>query len=79
MGWTAKEIEQYHTFAKQYISTYGERIDCADLGISALIDFAAKNKLPVRLKYFQGRPFNSVIYTEIVRDGNVATESADCG
>ena len=54
MGWTSKEIARYHQFAKQYISTYGERIDCADLAISALIDFASKNKLPVKLKYFRG-------------------------
>jgi hypothetical protein len=32
---------------------YAERIDCADLAISALIEFASKNKLPVKLKYFQ--------------------------
>jgi hypothetical protein len=53
MGWTNKEIERYYQFAKQYISTYGERIDCADLAISALIEFASRNKLPVKLKFFQ--------------------------
>lgn len=54
MGWTQKDIERYHQFAQHYISTYGERIDCADLAISALIEFASKNKLPVKFKYFQG-------------------------
>ena len=54
MGWTGKEIDRYHQFAKQYISTYGARIDCADLAISTLIEFAGKNELPVKLKYFQG-------------------------
>lgn len=53
MGWTQNDIASYHQFAKHYISTYGERIDCADLAISALIVFASRNKLPVRLKYFQ--------------------------
>lgn len=54
VGWTQNDIERYHRFASQYISTYGDRIDCADLAISALIEFASKNKLPVKLKYFQG-------------------------
>ncbi len=54
MGWTDKDIVRYHQFAKVYISTYGKKIDCADLAISALIEFASKNKLPIKLKYYQG-------------------------
>jgi hypothetical protein len=38
VGWANKEIERYHQFARQYISTYGERIDCADLAPSATIN-----------------------------------------
>ena len=54
MGWTNNDIARYHQFAKQYISTYSGRIDCADLAIAALVEFASKNKLPVKLKYYQG-------------------------
>jgi hypothetical protein len=54
MGWTNNEIARYHQFAKQYISTYSGRIDCADLAIAVLMEFASNNKLPVTLKYYQG-------------------------
>ena len=43
----------YQQFVRQYISTFGERIDCADLAISALIKFASKNQLHVKLKYYK--------------------------
>ena len=35
-------------------STYPpkNKIDCADLAISSLVDYAAKEKLPVKLKYY---------------------------
>ena len=52
MPWDNKAIEKYQAFTKNYISTYKKRIDCADLAISSLVEFAAENKLPLRLKYY---------------------------
>lgn len=54
MLWDNGIIEKYHSFAKTYISTYKYKIDCADLAIAVLIDFAKENKLPVKLKYYSG-------------------------
>ena len=52
MSWTNKTVSKYHAFAKKYISEYKQKIDCADLAISALVDFAAKEKLPIKFKYY---------------------------
>nr|WP_319395072.1 hypothetical protein [uncultured Desulfobacter sp.] len=52
MLWTDKKIISYQTFVKTYISSYNSKIDCADLAIAALIDFSAKENLPVKLKYY---------------------------
>lgn len=53
MPWTNDKISNYHNYAKTYISSYNTKIDCADLAIAALIDFSAKEKLPVKLKYYK--------------------------
>ena len=50
MGWTSEVIEQYHSFAKTYISTYTHKIDCADLALATLAEFAGNKKLSVKLK-----------------------------
>ena len=50
MTWSKETIEQYHSFAKTYVSTYTHKIDCADLALAMLADFAAQNKLIVKLK-----------------------------
>lgn len=52
MVWTSEKQVKYQQFAKHYISTYSTKIDCADLGIAALVDFSKKEKLPIRFKYY---------------------------
>jgi hypothetical protein len=52
--WTDDKITQYHVYAKTYIESYNQRIDCADLALATLIDFAGLHALPVRLKYYAG-------------------------
>lgn len=53
MQWTASEIAKYHSFTKNYIARYSQKIDCADLAIAALVEFSAQQKLPIRFKYYQ--------------------------
>lgn len=50
--WNEEYKKNYHIYTKTYISSYKTKIDCADLAISALIDYAGNNKLPVKLKYY---------------------------
>jgi hypothetical protein len=52
MPWTKTAIDGYSTFSKTYVTGFTEEIDCADLALSALVDYATANKLPVRLRYF---------------------------
>jgi hypothetical protein len=52
MPWTQAAIDGYTSFSKTYIAGFDEAIDCADLALSALVDYAAANRLPVRLRYF---------------------------
>jgi hypothetical protein len=50
--WTDDKINGYHTYAKTYIESYTQKIDCADLALASLIDFASLHTLPIRLKYY---------------------------
>jgi hypothetical protein len=52
MPWTSMKISSYYNFAKTYVSSYNAKIDCADLAIAVLVDFSAKENLPVKLKYY---------------------------
>lgn len=52
MPWTKAAIDGYATFSRAYVSGFAEPIDCADLALSALVDYAAANRLPLRLRYF---------------------------
>lgn len=52
MPWDSTKVGAYQRYAKSYISSFNTRIDCADLAIATLVDFAAKKKLPVKLKYY---------------------------
>lgn len=52
MPWDKKTIDEYHEYAKKYISTYDRKIDCADLAIASLVDFSGPRKLPLRFKYY---------------------------
>lgn len=49
--WTSGKIDVFHAYAKNYISEYGQKIDCADLAIAVLADFAGAHSLPIRFKY----------------------------
>ena len=51
-SWTNDMIRRYQAYTADYISRYGEKIDCADLALASLIDFAYASGLPVNLKYF---------------------------
>lgn len=53
MPWTQTAIDDYHPFVKTYIENYGNKIDCADLALAALVDYAAAKSLPVRLRYYK--------------------------
>src|ERR1041384_4848981 len=52
MPWNKAAIDGYQRFAKDYVANFSEVIDCADLALSSLVDYAAANRLPVRLRYF---------------------------
>ena len=52
MPWTKAAIDGYSAFCKTYVADFSEEIDCADLALSALVDYAAARRLPVRLRYF---------------------------
>lgn len=51
-SWTESRTLAYAEFAKTFVETYNSKIDCADLGLLALMRFAAENGLPVKLKYW---------------------------
>jgi hypothetical protein len=52
MLWNKGAIAGYQPFAKDYVSNFNEKIDCADLAFAALIDYAVDNGLPLRFRYF---------------------------
>jgi hypothetical protein len=53
-SWTNEMIRGYQAYTAGYIERYAQKIDCADLALASLIDFAYDNGLPVNLKYFSG-------------------------
>lgn len=53
MKWNSEVQAKYQAFAKLYISSYNQKIDCADLAIATLVDFAQKEKLPLKFKYYK--------------------------
>jgi RHS repeat-associated protein len=50
--WTDEQIQGYQTYAADFISSYTEEIDCADLALTALINYASENNLPLNLRYY---------------------------
>src|SRR5690349_14179872 len=50
--WTYDKIFAYGLFAKKYIVGYKGEIDCADLALVSLVEFAYENGLPVKLRYY---------------------------
>lgn len=52
MKWNDQAKIKYHEFAKGYVAAYSQKIDCADLAIATLVEFAKKENLPIRFKYY---------------------------
>ena len=52
MPWTKAMIDGYAAFSRTYVTSFDTEIDCADLALSALVDYAGAHKLPLRLRYF---------------------------
>lgn len=56
--WDEATQLKYSRFMLEFTQQFGEPIDCADLALRGLIEFADRERLPVRLFYFgkvQGR------------------------
>lgn len=47
--WSAENQSDYAEFMPGYVATYANDVDCADLAIIGLVEFAARQQLPVRL------------------------------
>jgi hypothetical protein len=58
MSWEPSQISGYHDYAKSYISSFSKKIDCADLAIACLIDYAETHGLHVDLKYYASKSWN---------------------
>lgn len=58
LSWDNATMLRYSQHAKAYVESYAEAIDCADLAILCLADFASQNGLPVKLRYYAGRAWN---------------------
>ena len=50
--WTYEKTFAYRLFTKRYISGYAGEIDCADLALVSLVEYAYENALPLKLKYY---------------------------
>jgi len=69
-SWGRADIQAYSNYMKGFVKSYGAKIDCADLALLGLINYASSNGLPVNLKYYsnggwgsynaQGNAFGSV-------------------
>lgn len=50
--WNAEVQEKYSRFMVEFAKAYDKPIDCADLALKGLVQFAHDQRLPVRLFYF---------------------------
>jgi len=50
--WNEEYIQKYQEYSKTFIENYDQEVDCADLALITLIEFAAENNLPLNLKYY---------------------------
>jgi RHS repeat-associated protein len=58
--WNETDTEKFAEFAQQRLKDYeGENIDCADLSLSVLIDYASANGLPLDISTADGKTFDS--------------------
>ena len=64
MPWSQAQISGYHDYAKTYISSFAKEIDCADLALACLIDYAGANSLHVDLKYYASKSWQWIRFPE---------------
>lgn len=61
--WSATVIEKFHNGSSRYIEdtfiNAKVKIDCADLAIEYLLDFARHEKLPVGLRFYTGKKWDT--------------------
>jgi hypothetical protein len=50
--WNAEVQEKYSRFMVDFAKSFDQPIDCADLALKGLIEFASDQRLPVRMFYF---------------------------
>lgn len=58
LRWSAQDQLDFAAFVPDFARDYATEVDCADLAIDALITFAGRNGLPVRLFDFDNPPPN---------------------
>jgi hypothetical protein len=54
--WSDSDQQHYSEFMADFVKNYDKPVDCADLAIIGLVEFAAQSSLPVRLFDFDERP-----------------------
>lgn len=50
--WTHEKTFAYRLFTRRYIAGYAGEIDCADLALTSLVEYAYESTLPLRLMYY---------------------------
>ena len=58
-SWARADIEAYSNYMKDFVKNYPGKIDCADLALMGLINFASSNGLPVNFKYYSAGHWGS--------------------
>jgi RHS repeat-associated protein len=58
-SWGRADIQAYSSYMKDFVKNYPGKIDCADLALLGLINFASSNGLPVNLKYYSNGHWSS--------------------
>lgn len=77
--WTSEKISEYHKFMGPFISGYPDKIDCADLALEGLVEFAFQHGLPIKLKYYSGGKWHhrsSPVYESLDDAKNPALHAA---
>ncbi len=63
--WTQEAIKKFHAGSTAYIEDKfvkkKAKIDCADLALEYLLDFARENNLPVSLRYYSGTSWETYV------------------
>jgi hypothetical protein len=79
--WSQADRDEYSEFMSEFVSSYTEAVDCADLAIIGLVEFAASRNLPVRLFDFELRPRRWFDFTpgSTDKDDYIARARAELG